>query len=45
LLEALQPQPLPAVTVTLPLPPDEGTDCKSGEIANVQPSPCVTVTI
>jgi hypothetical protein len=45
LLAALQPHPLPAVTVTLPLPPEEGIDCESGEMANVQPSPCVIVTI
>lgn len=45
MLAAVQPHPLPAVTVTLPLPPDGGTDCESGEMANVQPWPCVIVTI
>ena len=45
MLAALQPHPLPAVTVTLPLPPEDGIDCESGEMASVQPSPCVIVTI
>ena len=38
-------QPPPAVTVTVPLPPADGTDCVSGEMANVQPCPWVTVTV
>ena len=36
---AVQVHPLPAVTETLPLPPDAGTFCESGEIENVQPCP------
>ncbi len=36
-LDVVHAQPLPAVTFTATVPPDEGTDCVSGEIANVQP--------
>jgi hypothetical protein len=32
-LEAVQVQPVPAVTPTLPLPPAEATDVLPGEIA------------
>jgi hypothetical protein len=42
---AVHAQPAPAVTETLPLPPEDGTDCVSGAIANEQPSPCVIVTV
>ena len=45
LLFALQPQPDGAVTATDPEPPDEATDCESGEIANAHPLPCETVTV
>jgi hypothetical protein len=45
LLLDVHAQPAPPVTLTLPLPPDEGTDCESGAIASVQPSPCVIVTV
>lgn len=45
LLLAVQAQPVPAVTETLPLPPEAGTDCVSGAIANEQPLPCVTATV
>jgi hypothetical protein len=45
LLLAVQVQPAPAVTDTVPLPPDAGTDCVSGAIANEQPLPWVTVTV
>jgi hypothetical protein len=45
LLAAVQAQPGGATTDTLPVPPDAGTDCASDEIANVHPSPCVTVTV
>jgi len=38
-------QPGPALTVTEPVPPEEATDCESGEMANVHPSPCVMVTV
>jgi hypothetical protein len=33
LLDALHAHPAPAVTATLPLPPDEGTVCVSGDAA------------
>ena len=39
LLLALQLHPDGAVTETVPEPPDEATDCVSGEIATVHPSP------
>jgi hypothetical protein len=39
LLLACQLQPPPAVTETVPLPPDDGTFCESGEIENVHPCP------
>src|SRR6266550_5410810 len=40
LLVAVHAQPAPAVTETVPLPPEEGTVCVSGDTANVQPWPC-----
>ena len=45
LLLASQLHPPPAVTETVPLPPDAGTFCESGEIENVQPCPWTTVTV
>jgi hypothetical protein len=45
LLVALHAQPAPAVTETVPLPPEAGTVCVSGDNANVQPWPCTTVTV
>jgi len=44
-LVAVHAQPAPAVTVTDPVPPDEATDCESGAMANVHPSPWVIVTV
>ena len=44
-LDVVHEQPDPAVTLTGTVPPDEGTDCVSGEIANVQPWPWVTVMV
>src|SRR5829696_1241941 len=44
LLAAVHAQPDPAVTATVPSPPDAGTDRVSGVIAKVQPCPCRTVT-
>ena len=44
-LVAVHAHPSPAVTVTEPFPPDEATDCESGEMAKVHPSPCVIVTV
>jgi hypothetical protein len=44
-LEAVHAHPVPAVTATAPVAPDAGTFCVSGEIANVQPWPCTTVTV
>jgi len=44
-LVAVHAQPAPAATVTDPLPPDDATDCESGAMANVHPSPCVMVTV
>jgi hypothetical protein len=38
-------QPDPAVTATVPLPPDAGTERVSGEMPNAQPFPWVTVTV
>jgi hypothetical protein len=46
LLTAVQLHPLPAVTLIVPLPPLDGTDCEAGEIAYVQVGAapaCVTV--
>jgi hypothetical protein len=37
-------QPGPDVTEIVPLPPDAGTLCVSGETVNVQPCPWMTVT-
>jgi hypothetical protein len=45
LLVAFHVQPAPAVTATLPLPPAAGTLCVSGDVVNVQPCPCTTVTV
>jgi hypothetical protein len=45
LLFDVHAQPALAVTDTVPLPPDAGTDCASGEMPNAQPAPCVTVTV
>jgi hypothetical protein len=45
LLVALHAHPDPAVTATLPLPPEAGIVCVSGDAANVQPWPCTTVTV
>jgi hypothetical protein len=44
LLDAVQEQPVPAVTVTLPLDPADGAAADSGAIENVQPGDCVIVT-
>jgi hypothetical protein len=45
LLEAVHEQPAPAAMETVPSAPDAGTDRVSGEMANVHPSPCRTVTV
>jgi hypothetical protein len=45
LLRAVHAQPDAAVTATVPSPPPAGSDRVSGAIANVQPSPCCTVTV
>jgi hypothetical protein len=42
---AVHAQPDPAVTATVPLPPDAGTERVSGEMPNAQPFPWVTVTV
>jgi hypothetical protein len=44
LLDAVQPQPFPALTVTLPLDPAEGGVADSGEIVNAHPGDCVMAT-
>lgn len=44
-LDAVHAHPAPAVTATLPLPPDDGIVCVSGEMAYVQPWPWTTVTV
>jgi hypothetical protein len=44
-LEADQLQPLPAVTVTLAVPPAEVNDCDVGEIVMVQGADWVIVTV
>ena len=36
-LDVVHAQPLAAVTFTATVPPADGTDCVSGEIANEQP--------
>ena len=45
LLTAVQAQPAPPVTPTLPLPPEEGSDALAGEIAWVHPSAWFTVNV
>jgi hypothetical protein len=46
LLAPLQAHPVPAVTVTLPVPPAAGRLCDVGDALNVQPTPpCVTVIV
>lgn len=45
LLAAVHAQPSGAVTATVPLPPDAGSDSVSGAIAKEQPWDCVTVTV
>jgi hypothetical protein len=45
LLVAVQSQPLPAVTVTMPLPPLAATLVLVGEIENEQPLPWFTVKV
>ena len=45
LLTAVQAQPGPLVTATVPLPPAAATFCDVGEMANVQPCPWLTVTV
>jgi hypothetical protein len=44
LLAAVQGQPAPAVTETVPPPPDAATFWVSGAMANVQPCDCTIVT-
>jgi hypothetical protein len=45
-LDAVQAQPAPAVTLADPVPPAAGTDCELGEIAKVQvEAACVTVNV
>ena len=45
LLTAVHRQPVPAVTLTEPVPPPTGIDCAEDPIENVQPSAWLTVTI
>jgi hypothetical protein len=45
LLDAVQLQPAPAVTVTFAVPPLDVVDCDVGEIVKVQLAGCVTVTV
>jgi hypothetical protein len=45
LLVAVQPQPLPAITLTEPLPPASGAVKDDSDNDNVQPVPCVTVNV
>jgi hypothetical protein len=46
LLAPLQEHPVPAVTVTPPVPPTEVRLCDVGDALNVQPTPpCVTVIV
>ena len=44
-LAALQPQPSGAVTLTLPVPPADGTVWDCGLMANVHPDACEMVTV
>jgi hypothetical protein len=45
-LVAVQEQPVPAVTLTLPVPPTEATEAVAGEIPYVQAAPAwVTVKV
>jgi len=44
LLDAVQLQPLPVLTLTLRVPPAGSTDRLSGETSNEQPGDCVTVS-
>jgi hypothetical protein len=46
LLAPVQPHPVAAVTVTLPVPPVDGRLCDVGDALNVQPTPpSVTVIV
>lgn len=44
-LAAVHAQPASAVTVTVPVPPDDGTDSVCGAAENVQPWPWLTVIV